>query len=91
MALARDLGCEVEERLLGRDVLYLADEVLLVGTAAEVTPVREIDGRIIGSGQPGPITLALQQAFDAEVRGAGRHPEWLTGYQFAQPEIRHVA
>ncbi|MFT7625019.1 MAG: branched-chain amino acid aminotransferase, partial [Myxococcota bacterium] len=59
--------------------LYLADEVILTGTAAEVTPVREIDGRVIGNGTPGDVTRALQGAFDDAIHGR-RHAEWLTAF-----------
>jgi branched-chain amino acid aminotransferase len=58
---------------------YLADEVFMTGTAAEVTPVREIDGRTIGEGQPGPLTQALQQQYAAIVRGQDdQYRHWLT-------------
>ena len=68
----------VEERFT-RDEAYLADEVFMTGTAAEVTPVREIDDRTIGSGHPGPITRDLQQRFSAIVRGEDlSHAAWLT-------------
>ena len=74
-----ELGITIGERLLPRDDLYLADEVFLTGTAAEVTPVREIDGRVIGAGVPGPVTKALAAAYGDAVRGRDpRHPEWLT-------------
>ncbi len=81
LTLAAELGIEVSERLFGRDTLYLADEVFLTGTAAEVTPVREIDGRTIGAGQAGPITTRLQARYDAVVRGRdGDHPDWRTPF-----------
>ena len=78
MTLARDLGYEVVEQMMSRDVLYIADEVFVCGTAAEVIALREIDGRTIGSGRTGPIALALQQAYHAAV--TGEHPrstDWL--------------
>ena len=76
MRLAADLGTPVKEQMLARTDLYLADEMFLSGTAAEVTPVREIDGRIIGD--PGPITQAVQQKFFAVVRGEDeKYHEWL--------------
>ena len=69
----------VEERAITRDELYIADEVFLTGTAAEVTPVREIDRRQIGAGSRGPITNALQGAFFDVVAGRDRKYErWLT-------------
>ena len=76
--LARALGFAVQERLFGRDTLYLADEVFLTGTAAEVTPVREVDGRAIGEGRPGPITRALQDAYCAATRRS--RSEWVTTF-----------
>jgi branched-chain amino acid aminotransferase len=79
ITLARDLGYEVIEEPISRDQLYIADEVFVCGTAAEVIALREIDFRTIGNGKAGPITRALQQAFD-ELTG-GRHArsaEWLS-------------
>src|SRR5579864_4284830 len=63
ITLARGLGHTVTESVIPREALYLADEVFFVGTAAEVTPVRSIDKIVIGTGHPGPMTLALQHAF----------------------------
>jgi len=63
--LARDLGYEVVEDMMLREMLYLADEVFFTGTAAEITPIRSIDKITIGSGKPGPVTLALQKEFFA--------------------------
>ena len=77
--LARDKGIPFRESEITRDKLYIADEVFLTGTAAEVTPVREIDHRRIGSGKRGPVTRTLQSAFFDVV--AGREPKytgWLT-------------
>ena len=62
--IARDEGFELVERDIARAELYLADEIFLTGTAAELTPIREIDDRPVGSGTPGPITRRLQQVFD---------------------------
>lgn len=77
--LARDLGIPVCEEIFSRDELYLADEAFLTGTAAELTPVREVDGRLIGPGHPGPITQKLQAAFFAVVKGQDpRYQKWLT-------------
>lgn len=79
MTLARDLGYQVVETNLPRELLYIADEVFVVGTAAEVTPVRSIDKVRIGEGRRGPVTAALQQAFFAVV--SGEVPDthgWLT-------------
>jgi branched-chain amino acid aminotransferase len=77
LALERKIPV-VEERFT-RDEMYVADEVFVTGTAAELTPVREIDNRTIGTGKPGPITLALQKAFFSIVRGEDpAHESWLT-------------
>lgn len=77
--LAREQGIPVTEERFTRDEMYIADEVFVTGTAAELTPVREIDNRRIGIGKPGPITLALQKRFFAIVRGEDASREsWLT-------------
>lgn len=77
--LAKEKGIEVLEQPFARDELYGADECFLVGTAAELTPVREIDGRKLGQGARGPITKTLQTAFFDAVRGRTRkHDAWLT-------------
>ncbi|RIK95970.1 MAG: branched chain amino acid aminotransferase [Proteobacteria bacterium] len=79
VTLARDKGIAVAESPIARDELYIADEVFMTGTAAEVTPVREIDRRQIGEGRRGPITKALQAAFFDVVAGKDRkHEGWLT-------------
>ena len=76
--IASDHGYEVIERDLARAELYLADEVFLSGTAAELVPVREIDDHPIGSGQPGPITSEIQRVFDDALHGRdARYAEWL--------------
>jgi branched-chain amino acid aminotransferase len=76
--LARDLGVPVQEDRFSLDDLYLADEAFLSGTAAEVTPIREVDGRVIGPGHPGPITRKLQAAFFNVVKGRDpRYQHWL--------------
>ena len=72
--IARDKGMSVSEAPVTRDELYVADEVFLTGTAAEVTPVREIDHRQVGAGRRGPVTKALQDAFFDAV--AGRNPKY---------------
>jgi branched-chain amino acid aminotransferase len=77
--VARERGMRVEERPITRDELYTSDEVFLTGTAAEVTPVREIDRRTIGQGKRGPITKALQSAFFEIALGRNRkYDRWLT-------------
>jgi branched-chain amino acid aminotransferase len=76
--IARDLGLEVVERDIARAELYLAEEVFLSGTAAELVPVREIDDHAIGDGGPGPITRELQRVFDDALHGRDpRYVEWL--------------
>jgi branched-chain amino acid aminotransferase len=76
--IAADLGYEVVERDLARAELYLADEVFLSGTAAELVPVREVDDHAIGGGKPGPITAELQRVFDDALHGRDpRYQEWL--------------
>jgi len=78
IALAADLGIPVVEEPISRDQLYIADEVFLCGTAAEVVPVREIDFRRVGNCNKGPITAAIQKLFFQTVRGDGpRSPVWL--------------
>jgi branched-chain amino acid aminotransferase len=83
ITLARELGYDVREVTFTRDEMWTADEVFLCGTAAEVTPVREIDDRRIGNGEPGPVTRRLQDHFFKLVKGAGgadlgKHADWLT-------------
>ncbi len=78
MRIAADLGYEVVERDLARAELYLADEVFMSGTAAELVPVREIDDHRIGGGEPGPVTRDLQRVFDDALHGRdARYAEWL--------------
>ncbi len=77
--LARDQGIPCQERPVTRDELYTADELFLTGTAAEVTPIREVDRRRIGEGRRGPVTRLLQSAFFDVVAGRERKYErWLT-------------
>ena len=82
LTLAADLGIEVVECDLPRELLYVADEVFLTGTAAEITPVRSVDRKTVGDGSPGPVTRALQDAFFGlfDGRHADRHG-WLTPLQ----------
>ena len=79
ITLAQDMGFQVKEQDLPREMLYIADEVFFCGTAAEVTPIRSVDKVSIGIGKRGPITAALQQAFFDYINGAvpDRHG-WLT-------------
>lgn len=77
--LAGELGIPVREKRITRDEVYIADEVFFTGTAAEVTPVRELDRRTIGNGDRGPITERLQTLYFDQVHGRrDEHPEWLT-------------
>jgi branched-chain amino acid aminotransferase len=78
ITIARDLGHEVIERDLARAELYLADEVFLSGTAAELVPVREVDDHQIGAGEPGPITREVARVFDDALHGRDpRYLDWL--------------
>ncbi len=79
ITLATELGYDLREEQFTRDQLWTADEIFLTGTAAEVTPVREVDDRQIGTGEPGPVTRRIQDHFFAIVKGeATEHAEWLT-------------
>ena len=78
MTIGRDLGYEIVERKLVRADVYTADEAFLTGTAAEVTPIREVDGRVLGSNGRGPITKELQQTYFAAVKGEiDRYEHWV--------------
>ncbi len=77
--LLREQGVDVREEMIARDELYTADEVFLTGTAAEITPVRDIDHRKIGRGEAGPVTRRLQEAFFSVVKGNDtKHDHWLS-------------
>ncbi len=79
MQLAGELGIEVREKRITRDEVYIADEAFFTGTAAEVVPVRELDGRMIGRGTRGPVTEKLQALYFDVVHGRShQHLEWLT-------------
>lgn len=79
MSIAHEAGYTVRERRITRDEVYVCDEAFFTGTAAEVTPIRELDGRVIGSGVRGPITTDLQSRFFAAVEGrSDTHQAWLT-------------
>jgi len=79
MEIARSEGIQVVEERFTRDELYIADEAFLTGTAAEVTPIREVDGRMIGEGSPGSVTKKLQATFFDVVKGRNSHYDsWLT-------------
>jgi len=78
IALAHDMGYEVIEETISRDQLYIADEIFVTGTAAEVTPVSQVDFRKIGSGKRGPVTKEIQEAFFENAQGRGKYSEkWL--------------
>ena len=79
LAFASECGYEVRERNITRDEIYIADEAFFTGTAAEVLPIRELDGRCIGDGRRGEITERLQTMYFEQVRGKRQeHPEWHT-------------
>jgi branched-chain amino acid aminotransferase len=79
ITLAREMGYEVSSKRITRDDLYIADEAFFTGTAAEVTPIREVDGRMIGQGKRGPITEKLQKRFfDVINAKTADHREWLS-------------
>ncbi|NWF36740.1 branched-chain amino acid transaminase [Mariprofundus sp. KV] len=78
MQLAKEEGYEVREKRITRDEVYVADEAFFTGTAAEVTPIRELDGRTIGCGSRGPITAVLQKKYFDVVHGRSEaHKDWL--------------
>lgn len=78
LTLAARLGYTVREERMPREALYLADEIFFTGTAAEVTPVREVDHHTIGSGERGPVTKAIQEAYFDVVKGGNDADGWLT-------------
>ncbi len=82
--LAEELGVKVVEKRITRDEVYIADEAFFTGTAAEVTPIRELDGRMIGAGRRGPITTSLQKLYFDVVHGLHeRYAHWLTSVESA--------
>ena len=79
VTLAAELGIPVVEKRITRDEVYIADEAFFTGSAAEVTPIREVDNRTIGNGGRGPVTERLQTLYFDQVKGRREeHPEWLT-------------
>ena len=81
MEVARAKGLEVIEERFTRDELYIADEIFLCGTAAEITPVREVDGRKVGDGRPGDITKSVRETYFAAVKGEDpNYKKWLTEF-----------
>jgi branched-chain amino acid aminotransferase len=78
ITLAHDMGYEVSSRRVTRDDIYIADEAFFTGTAAEITPIRELDNRVIGTGKRGPVTAKIQKAFFDVVSGkTSKHKDWL--------------
>jgi branched-chain amino acid aminotransferase len=87
--LAAERGMRIFEERFTRDELYIADEAFFSGTAAEITPIREVDNRTIGTGKPGPVTKQLQAAFFDIVHGRdNKHEEWLTYVSAKQPAMK---
>jgi branched-chain amino acid aminotransferase len=81
VTIARDLGFEVSEKRITRDEMYCCDEAFFTGTAAEITPIRELDNRAIGDGKRGPITAKIQALFFEIVEGKqDKYKHWLTSY-----------
>ncbi len=79
VAIAGNLGIPIHEERFTRDEIYISDEAFFTGTAAEVTPIRELDGRTIGAGKPGKITKKIQSVFFDIVKGKnGKYKSWLT-------------
>jgi branched-chain amino acid aminotransferase len=79
MTIAREQGFDVIEKRITRDEIYITDEAFFTGSAAEVTPIRELDSRTIGSGSRGPVTEKLQALYFDYVHGRkDDHAEWLT-------------
>ena len=79
ITFAREHGHPVVERRITRDEIYIADEAFFTGTAAEVLPIRSLDGRLVADGARGPVTLQMQSLYFDQVRGRrDAHPEWLT-------------
>ena len=86
------LGQQVVSKRLTRDDIYIAEEAFFTGTAAEVTPIRELDGRVIGEGKAGPITKQIQKAFFDVVTGKDeKHKYWLTPVEHAAPAARKAS
>jgi branched-chain amino acid aminotransferase len=79
LTLAREMGMEVAEQALAREMLYIADEAFMCGTAAEITPIRSVDRIPVGTGKPGPITLKLQERYLSIAQGHAKDTHgWLT-------------
>jgi branched-chain amino acid aminotransferase len=88
ITLARELGVDVREERVPREALYAADELFFTGTAAEVTPIRSVDGVVVGQGRRGPVTELLQRTFFATVRGEAPDTHgWLTPVMSDSPSL----
>ena len=89
--LAEDLGYEVDESRFSRDEMYIADELFFTRTAAEVTPIREVDGRQIGAGKMGPVTRKLQTLYFDIIRGKNaKYADWLDYYEVPAGKLAEV-
>jgi len=92
VTIARDLGLEVREQVMPREMLYIADEVFFVGTAVEVTPIKSVDRIKVGAGRRGPITQVLQQRFFDIVGGEAPDTHgWLQYLESSEPATSRVA
>jgi branched-chain amino acid aminotransferase len=88
LKLAKDMNLDVEETKFTRDEVYIADEAFFCGTASEVTPIREVDGRPIGRGGMGPVTRKIQSMYFDVIRGRQpKYKDWLTSYEVAAPAL----
>ncbi len=85
LAFARDLGIDAVEQRLTRDEVYCADEVFFCGTAVEITPIRELDGRVVGTGAPGPVTRRIQDLYFRTAEG--REPRYRDWLEFVGSEV----
>jgi branched-chain amino acid aminotransferase len=86
ITLARERGLEVIEQQIPREMLYICDEVFFTGTAAEITPIRSIDGMPVGTGKRGPVTAAIQEDFFAYIRGKVEDRfGWMTPVRASRP------
>jgi branched-chain amino acid aminotransferase len=89
LQFANDLNLEVEESRFTRDEVYIADEAFFCGTASEVTPIREVDGRVIGRGGMGPITRKIQGLYFDVIRGrVPKYKDWLTSYELPNVAVK---
>jgi len=89
ITLANDLGYEVVSKRMTRDDIYIADEAFFSGTAAEITPIRELDGRVIGAGKRGPVTAKIQKRFFDVVNGkVAKYRHWLAPVATAKKPVK---